>query len=116
MWREPDSAGALLVGLGQDAVEKTFLPGKFFEYVGTGRPIIVIADEDYEISQLVDAHGLGVATRDTGVLNAFLGQLASGEIVPRSTVPEPLSRDYQLGLLENRILTGLEQQVRQARP
>lgn len=109
------SADALLVGLGQDAAEKTFLPGKFFEYVGTGRPIIVIADADYEISQLVDMHGLGVATRDAGVLKAFLGRLASGEIASRGTVPEPLTRDHQLGLLENRILTGLEQQDRQAR-
>jgi len=106
----------LLVGLGQDPAEKTFLPGKFFEYVGTGRPIIVIADPDYEISQLVDAHGLGVATRDADLLNAFLGRLSRGEIVPRDVVPEALTRDHQLGLLERCIDSALEKHKRRARP
>jgi hypothetical protein len=110
------SADALLVGLGQDPAEKTFLPGKFFEYVGTGRPIIVIADPDYEISQLVDAHGLGVATRDADLLNAFLGRLSRGEIVPRDVVPEALTRDHQLGLLERCIDSALEKHKRRARP
>lgn len=107
------SADALLVGLGLDAAEKIFLPGKFFEYVGTGRPIIVIADPDYEISKLVDAHGLGIATRDSGALMSFLTRLASGEVVPRHSVPEPLTRHHQLGLLENRILIALQQPEQQ---
>lgn len=101
------NADALLVGLGRHATEKTFLPGKFFEYVGTGRPIIVIADSDYEIGQLVEAHELGIVTRDPAALGSFLEALAAGRVPVRATVPGPLTRDHQLRLLENRILAAL---------
>jgi glycosyltransferase involved in cell wall biosynthesis len=102
------SAGALLVALGHDEAEKTFLPGKFFEYVGTGRQIIAIADDDFEISGLVHEHELGIATRDPGEIATFLTALVAGKVQPRRSVPEPLTRDYQLGLMEGRVLAALE--------
>ena len=101
------NADALLVALGHDEAEKTFLPGKFFEYVGTGRPIIAIADEDFEVSGLVEQHELGIATRDPAAIAKFLVALTAGDIQSRTNVPEQLTRDYQLGLLENGILTAL---------
>lgn len=102
------SADALLVGLGLDAVEKSFLPGKFYEYVGTGRPIIVIANSDYEIGKLVEAHNLGIVTRDPSALRQFLAALAAGRVQSRASVPKALTRDHQLRLLENRILAVLD--------
>lgn len=96
-------ADILLVALGHDAAEKTFLPGKFFEYVGTGRPIVVLADQDFEISQLVDEFELGVATRDEDRLSRFLQAVSAGDCRHRPMVPEPLTREYQLRKLESLI-------------
>ena len=101
-------ASVLLVALGTDEAEKTFLPGKFFEYVGTGRPIIVLADADYEISQLVDEFQLGLASRDRAELARFLRSVASGEIAPRAKVPAPLTRAYQLEKLQSQIVALLD--------
>lgn len=100
-------AHALLVGLGTDEAEKTFLPGKFFEYLGTGRPIIVIADQDYEISRLVVDYGLGIAIRDAAKVAQFLLKLASGAVPLRKNVAESLTRDYQLKRLEQQIIMRL---------
>lgn len=102
-------ASVLLVALGADAVDRDSLPGKFFEYVGTGRPIIAIADEDYEISRIIDEFNLGIASRDPDRLAAFLSILARGEMTERETVPKPLTRTYQLALLEEQILTKLNE-------
>ena len=101
-------ASVLLVALGTDEAEKTFLPGKFFEYVGTGRPIIVLADADYEISQLVHEFQLGLASRDRADLVRFLRRVASAEIAPRAKVPAPLTRSYQLQKLQSQIVALLE--------
>lgn len=101
------NANALLVALGTDIAERSFLPGKFFEYVGSGHPIIVIADDDFEICRLVTEHKLGIGTRDPEVLATFLTKVACGRIAQRTSVPVALTRDHQLSLLENEILKRL---------
>jgi hypothetical protein len=106
------NASALLVALGKDPSEKTFLPGKFFEYVGSGRPIIVLADEDYEICQLVAKYDLGIGTRDANLIASFLERIASGALAPGNDVPKQLTRAYQLDRLEAEIVSGLSRVCR----
>ncbi|WP_297758805.1 glycosyltransferase [uncultured Shimia sp.] len=98
------NASVLMVALGKDPSEKTFLPGKFFEYVGSGRPIIVLADEDYEICQIVRKYELGIGTRDAKLITSYLEGISSAAVAPRNNVPSQLTRSYQLDRLESEIV------------
>lgn len=90
----------LLVGLGNSEAQKGVLPGKFFEYVETGRPIIAICDEDSELAGLVNRYSLGIATRDALKIKNFLEAYLDGKVLLYSTTPEELTRKYQLDKLQ----------------
>jgi glycosyltransferase involved in cell wall biosynthesis len=94
------SADIVLLALGTDAIERTFLPGKFFEYVASGRPIIAVADEDSEIGNLIEKYGLGVASRSEKEIKNFLEALIAGRWKKAYCNVDELSRKSQLEKLE----------------
>jgi glycosyltransferase involved in cell wall biosynthesis len=78
------SASALLILQPGHTVS---VPGKLFEYLAAGRPILAVAEEG-EIADLVRASGIGVSVRpddDEGLISAF-GQLVT---LARGDVPRP---------------------------
>jgi len=96
-------ADAAILVVGTDPWEDTLLPGKLFEYVGSGRPIIALANAESDSGRLIARHGLGIATTDEREIAAFLARLAGDGIASRSTIPSELRRESQLGLLEARL-------------
>ncbi|PAL21797.1 glycosyltransferase [Sphingopyxis sp. GW247-27LB] len=102
--RAQAEADATVLVVGTDPWEDTLLPGKLFEYIGSGRPIIALANGDSDSGRIITRHGLGIATtRETDLAN-FLAMLAEQGMASRASVPEDLTRTHQLGLLEDRLL------------
>lgn len=102
--RAQAEADATVLVVGTDPWEDTLLPGKLFEYIGSGRPIIALANGDSDSGRIIAGHDLGIATTDEAVLANFLTQLAEQGMASRASVPEDLTRTHQLGLLEDRLL------------
>ncbi|WOF45603.1 glycosyltransferase (plasmid) [Sphingopyxis indica] len=96
-------ADAAILVVGTDAWEDTLLPGKLFEYAGSGRPIIALANPGSDSGRLVARHELGIATTDEAEIAAFLSRLADRGIATRREIPAALTRDSQLRLLETRL-------------
>lgn len=55
-----------------DPREDTVIAGKFFEYVGAGRPILAVGRPTGEVAALIAADGLGAATNDPGEIARLL--------------------------------------------
>jgi glycosyltransferase involved in cell wall biosynthesis len=68
------------------------LPGKFFEYLGAGRPILALADRN-EAARIVTETGTGmtVSPDDVEAIEAGLETVLDGEL-PRSYDPRELDR------------------------
>jgi glycosyltransferase involved in cell wall biosynthesis len=77
------------------------LPGKLFEYLGSGRPILALADGN-EAARIVEETNTGIAVppEDVGAITVALRKIASGELAreyaPRGleqyTYPGPAER------------------------
>lgn len=93
------AADVLLIGLGTDQIEQSFLPGKFFEYVASGRPIVAIADKNSEIARLINRHGLGIASRVPEEIGEFVQALRDDLWVRSDRYMDELSRENQLDRL-----------------
>lgn len=78
------SADALLlvVGSGDGEAVRGWLPGKIFEYLRAGKPILTIGDPEGDAAQLVKqhSHGIVVHSGDTEGLARALDVLVSGRI------------------------------------
>lgn len=98
-----EAADAVLLVVGTSAWEDMILPGKLFEYIRSGRPIVALANPDSDSGHIITRYELGIATTDAGQAAAFLERLAQPGIPTRSTVPQELTREYQLGLLATRL-------------
>ncbi|MET0144213.1 MAG: glycosyltransferase, partial [Ilumatobacteraceae bacterium] len=61
------AAGAVVVVIGDNPTEVECLPAKLFEYISTGRPIVVLGPRENEAARLVEAHGLGVSASDEDI-------------------------------------------------
>ena len=83
------AAGALLLMTSDRVSEAT---GKLFEYLGSGRPIIALA-ENNEAARIVGATGTGVSVppRDTAAIATQLRRAIDGEL-ERSYAPRGLER------------------------
>lgn len=97
--RRFQAATVLLVILGTSDFEKIVLPGKFFEYLGYGKPVLAIASEQSELAALIEAHGVGLATNDPVRIAAYLRRLLDGELPLSVQPPEELSSANQMSLL-----------------
>lgn len=84
----------LVLALADDEFDKSVLPGKFFEYMEAGRPIIALCDPESELAELIEQWHLGCACRDSERIAAFIDALlASGEWL--GNVPQQLTRGFQ---------------------
>jgi len=93
------NATLLLVILGEGAFENGVLTGKFFEYLTYGKPVLAIAPEESELAQLINGHGLGLATRDPLRIAGYLKSLLNGDVPKTIRPPYELSIEYQLSRL-----------------
>lgn len=85
----------LVLALGDDEFERTVLPGKFFEYLETGRPIIAVCDPDSDLGRLVLKYNVGCASRDPVVIRSFICRVVEAAQWA-GRVPEQLTREFQL--------------------
>lgn len=65
--------------------EPNALPMRFFEYVGTGRPIVLLGGPGHLVARHVTEHGLGRVVADPAELDAILPAIAER----RGGLPEP---------------------------
>lgn len=79
-----------------DAAYHRYIPGKLYEYVASGRPILTMGVEDGEVTRIVDSLGAGVcvprydADRLEQALDVLLGR-------PAETWDTPERRDWVAG-------------------
>ena len=102
------SADFLLLALGNDEIEKCFLPGKFFEYLATGKPIIAIVDQDSEIAKIINSYDLGVATRSSWDIGEFMKKYITGKWHVKQDNLIELTRDFQFEKLNRLMLNCIE--------
>jgi hypothetical protein len=87
-------AGAAALLLLVHANERNALPMRFFEYVGAGRPILLLGGHDHLVARYVTEHGLGRVVADPADLDALLPALAehrAGLPVPDASAREPFT-------------------------
>lgn len=96
-------ADAVVLIVGTTAWEGTFLPGKFFEYINSGRPIVALANSNSEVGKIIQKYKLGVASNEMDVLREFLFKLASQPVASRTEVPRELTWTQHLTTLEQRM-------------
>jgi hypothetical protein len=91
------SMAALLVLAWEGRGGETQLPGKLYEYIGSGRPILVCAPAGFESRSLVEAHRVGIGAWGDHAIADALGVLES--YVPDSAGRERLSRSSAAELM-----------------
>jgi hypothetical protein len=83
---------ALLVLSWEGRGGETQLPGKLYEYVGSGRPVLVCAPAGFESRDLVESFGVGIGAWGDGPIVDALSRLES--FVPDAKSRESLSRRH----------------------
>lgn len=96
-------ASVLLVILGTSDFENIVLPGKFFEYLGYGKPVLAIASEQSELAALIAAYGVGLASNNPERIGAYLRKLLDGSSPLVVQSPVELSIDNQLSRLSEAV-------------
>jgi hypothetical protein len=81
---------ALLVLPWEGRGGETQLPGKLYEYVGSGRPVLVCAPAGYEARALVESRGVGLGAWGDGPITEALTRLET--FAPDAQGRESLSR------------------------
>lgn len=97
------NADALILVVGTAPWEDTLLPGKLFEYIGSGRPIIALANPGSDSGKIIARYDLGIATTEEDDIAAFLARLAANAVPGKADVPADLKRAHQLRILEDRL-------------
>lgn len=70
-------------GEGDDPISRGHLPAKLFEALGSGRPVLLLAEPGTEAARLGAEAGVEpLSPRDAGRLRGVLGALARGEVPP----------------------------------
>jgi hypothetical protein len=111
--RAMQAMAALLVLAWEGRGGETQLPGKLYEYVGSGRPILVCAPSGFESRDLVESTGAGLgAWGDDAIVDALTGLDA---FVPGPRARESLSRGYAAAQLLELFESALSQGGRKAR-
>lgn len=101
------SADALL--LFDHDLEPNALPMRLFEYIGAGRPIIVLGAKDHLIAKLVAENELGLVVNQTGELESLIRTMISGrQPLP---APNPLARERFTARSTMRTLVSLVEDV-----
>ncbi len=103
-------ADVLLLLLWDDPRENGTIPGKLFEFVGAGRPVLAIGCIEGAAASLVRDRGLGVtaAAPDAiaGALDRWIDEIDERGAVPAlpASAREGLSRGEQFGIYQARLL------------
>jgi hypothetical protein len=56
----------------EDPSEDSVIPGKLFEYIGAGRPILAVGRPTGEVAEIIRRDGLGLVSTDPGAIAAWL--------------------------------------------
>jgi glycosyltransferase involved in cell wall biosynthesis len=101
------AADVLLLLLWNDPREVGVYTGKFFEYVGAGRPILAAGSQDGVAAQLIRERGLGVVATDSSAiavaLRGWLKEKRSAGCVagPPERAKTGLSRQEQFAVVDH---------------
>ena len=93
---EMRSAHFLLLLINQAVAENVQgrIPGKVFEYLAAGRPVIAVSDEDTDATRILADNGHLIIDPDDEDALAVLSRFISNPPPGRSDAPEQFSRSY----------------------
>ncbi len=93
---------ALLVLAWEGRGGETQLPGKMYEYVGSGRPVLVCAPAGYEARTLVESRKVGIgAWGDSAIVDALARlESFSPDVAGRESLSRRQTAEHMLSLLE----------------
>ena len=93
---EYEKANGFLLLLNQSENAKGHIPGKFFEYAASGKPIFGIGHPDSDVGHLIEREhkGVLVSENDNDLRNKLNGFLASLTKQPNHTTAEGYSRRF----------------------
>jgi hypothetical protein len=96
---------ALLVLAWEGRGGETQLPGKMYEYIGSGRPVLVCAPTGYEARTLVESRGVGIgAWGDRAIVDALTRlEGFSPDAAGRESLSRHHSAEQMLSLLESAV-------------
>jgi hypothetical protein len=94
-----------------DPREDTVIPGKFFEYVGAGRPILAVGRPSGEVADFIRQDGLGLASDDPAAIADWLGKALAvrqggGAVAPLAA---PVRAGYERGSQFARVAALLQE-------
>lgn len=108
------SSDVLLQLSRQDSADKAVVGGKLLEYMGAGRPILLVGYEQSVAADLIREHGLGVASTDPKLIAQTLVQWSqrkkdAGRLPPIDTLRlTEYTRQHQTGVLRNLLRLTVE--------
>jgi hypothetical protein len=98
------SADVLLLLQWNNVKDAGNIPAKFFEYLGAGRPILLIGYEHGNLAQMIRERGAGVVANDPSIiaeqLRRWIGQRAAGIPAVPEAARDGMSRADQYRNLE----------------
>lgn len=88
------SSSIQLLVLANDAGNKSFLPGKLFEYIAARKPILCLGPVDGDTSRILEKGGYGKCFNyeDSASISSFILKYLKGASVIRENLPEEFSR------------------------
>lgn len=88
------ASSLLLLVLARDPKNRSFLPGKLFEYIASGRPVLCLGPTDGDTADILDKGGFGKCFdySDTKGIYDFITSLIKGKFTAGNTPPSDYSR------------------------
>jgi len=92
--RQMMSASVLLLVLAKDPGNRSFLPGKLFEYIATGKPVLALGPVDGDTAEILEKGGFGRCFDydDSAGMTEFLVNIMTGSFTVTGMLPEEFSR------------------------
>ncbi len=98
--RRQKNAQILLLLTWNNSKERGVLPGKLFEYIGSGVPILSIGAIENEASKLIEKNNFGVATNNKEKIAKFIQSILDNDFQFNFKGRNKFERNAQINVLE----------------
>ncbi len=88
------SSSIQLLVLARDQRNRSFLPGKLFEYIASGKPVLCLGPVDGDTAEILEKGGFGKCFDydDSGAISEFISATSNKGFTGSKTPPEEFSR------------------------